>query len=154
MDEITRLKKLFTDHYDGNPWLDINIVDTLKELTPSQAASKIGDHNSIWQIVQHVVAWRETNLARIQGELVPAPSHNFIEEIQDKSEAAWEKLLGRLQRSQEMLLAYLEKADAASFDTIYKPNQHTYYEHLQGILQHDAYHLGQIVLLKKLISNF
>jgi uncharacterized damage-inducible protein DinB len=27
----------------------------------------------------------------------------------------------------------------------------TYYEHIQGIIQHDAYHLGQIVLLSKLL---
>ena len=151
MDELSRLKKLFTDHYNGNPWLDINIVDTLNELTASQAARKIGDFNSIWQIVQHLVAWRETNLVRIQGEMVPAPANNFMEEIQDTTEAAWEQLLERLQQSQQMILAYFENADTASFDTIYKPNQHSYYEHLQGILQHDAYHLGQIVLLKKLI---
>ncbi len=154
MDELTRLRKLFTDHYDGNPWLDINIVDTLNELTASQAARTIGDHNSIWQIVRHIVAWRETNLARIQGEMVPAPPNNFIEEIHDTSDAAWEKLLKRLERSQQMILAYFEKADTATFNNIYQPNQHSFYEHLQGILQHDAYHLGQIVLLKKLISNF
>jgi hypothetical protein len=32
---------------------------------------------------------------------------------------------------------------------LYKSNGMTYYEYIHGVIQHDAYHLGQIVLLAK-----
>ena len=43
---------------------------------------------------------------------------------------------------------YFDDADLAK---IYVNNGHTYYEHIHGIIQHDVYHLGQIVILKKLL---
>jgi hypothetical protein len=43
----------------------------------------------------------------------------------------------------------LKSFPQAAFETVYPPNQMTWYEHIQGMLQHDAYHLGQIVLLAK-----
>ena len=46
--------------------------------------------------------------------------------------------------------AFLENFNESQFDKIYPSNKMTYYEHIHGILQHDAYHLGQIVLLSKL----
>lgn len=151
MTELQRIKKLLSDHFDGSPWLDVNIVDTLKGIPASKAVRKIGNHNSIWQIVNHMIAWREGILKRVKGEFFPSPENNFIEEIKDISEEAWQATLKKLERSQRNLLSFLESADDSILEKIYVPNNLTYYEHLQGILQHDAYHLGQIVLLKKLI---
>ncbi|WP_235811010.1 DUF1572 domain-containing protein [Aequorivita aquimaris] len=42
----------------------------------------------------------------------------------------------------------LPKAD---FEKEYPTNKHSYYKHIHGIIQHDAYHLGQIVLLAKMV---
>jgi|SRR6185436_15236648 len=150
MTELQRLKKLLSDHFDGSPWLDVNIMDTLKDISASKAAGKTGNHNSIWQIVNHMIAWREANLKRVKDEVLPAPDNNFIEEIKDTSEEAWKATLKKLERSQHNILSFLESADDSVLEKIYIPNNLTYYEHLQGILQHDAYHLGQIVLLKKI----
>jgi len=152
MSELVRLKKLLNDHFDGSPWLDVNIMDTLKDLTSSQAAKKIDHLNTIWQIVNHVIAWRETNLQRLKSQLPPAPANNFFEEIKDTSEKEWRTTLNKLERSQYNILFFISSSKDSMLEKIYTPNDFTYYEHLQGILQHDAYHLGQIILLKKLIS--
>ncbi len=150
--EVERLIKLFKDHYNGSPWLDVTIVDTLKSVSAAQAARKIGNHNSIWQIVRHMIAWRHANLNRIQGAIHHAPANNYIGEITDSSEQAWKSELQALEESQKAILSYLLSGKDLGFDAVYPPNSLTYYEHIQAILQHDAYHLGQIVLLKKLLS--
>ena len=55
MKEAERIIKLFEDLYNGSPWIDVNIVDTLKNITTNQAANKIiAERNSIWEIVNHV----------------------------------------------------------------------------------------------------
>ncbi|MEP7171342.1 MAG: DinB family protein, partial [Bacteroidota bacterium] len=63
----------------------------------------------------------------------------------------WQRTLKKLERSQHNILSFLSSENDSVLEKIYIANNHTYYEHLQGILQHDAYHLGQIVLLKKLL---
>ena len=41
--------------------------------------------------------------------------------------------------------------DDADFDKIDPNKNHNFYEDIHGIIQHDVYHLGQIVILKKLL---
>jgi uncharacterized damage-inducible protein DinB len=150
MKETERISKLFTDLYNGSPWIGVVIVPTLKKLTAKQAAKRIyKDWNTIWEITNHLISWRENVLRRVQGEVIKSPSHNYVLPIKDTSEEAWQTTLKRLDDSQIAWLAFLKKFKSADFDKIYPNNGMNYYEHIHGILQHDAYHLGQIVILSK-----
>lgn len=153
MTQIQRLQKLFEDHYDGNPWLDVTILESIQDISAKEAATKIKDLNSIWQILQHMLEWRITNMKRVKGEITASPGNNFIYEISDQSESAWKKLQSDFAISQKEWLLFIKDFDVRKFDLVYEANQHTYYEHIQGILQHDAYHLGQIVLIKKILRS-
>ena len=152
MGELKRLKKIINDGYDGNPWLDVTVTDTLNDVSAERALKKIGDHNSIWEIVNHMIEWREVLWKKVNGEKVFVTNTNFIEEISDSSEKQWKQTLKRVEKSQKNILSFLTKLKDLDYDKTY-PNGHTSYEHLLAIIQHDAYHLGQIVLLKKLISG-
>ena len=153
MTERLRLQKLFEDHYDGSPWLDVNIVDTLSDVTAIEASTNFNNLNSIWQITKHMMEWRKANMQRASGIILHAPSHNFIYELKDKSEKAWNILKQEFHHVHLEFIEFIKQYDSINFDKLYEPNQHTYYEHIQGILQHDAYHLGQIVILKKLVKG-
>lgn len=152
MKETKRIAKLFEDLYNGSPWIDVTVMDTLKNISAEQAAKKvIPERNSIWQIVNHIIAWRENVLLRVQGNEMLTPNNNYFTEIENISETQWQKELDRLSNSQEQWIRFLDNFDESQFDKIYPSNKMTYYEHIHGILQHDAYHLGQIVLLSKLV---
>jgi|SRR6185312_9972296 len=152
MKDSKRIKKLFEDLYNGRPWIDVTIMDTLKNISAEQAAKKvIPERNSIWQIVNHIIAWRENILLRVQGNEMVTPNNNYFTQLEIISETEWQKALERLANSQEQWIHFLENFDESQFDKIYASNKMTYYEHIHGILQHDAYHLGQIVLLSKLV---
>ncbi|HUZ58560.1 MAG TPA: DinB family protein [Hanamia sp.] len=152
MKETKRITKLFEDQYNGNPWIDVTIMGALRNITSEQASKKIAPgRNSIWQIVNHIISWRENVLLRVQGNIITTPNNNYFSEIADTSETAWQKALERLENSQHQWVAFLKTFDETRFEKIYPKNRMSYYEHIHGILQHDAYHLGQIVLLSKLI---
>ena len=152
MKETNRIAKLFEDLYNGSPWIDVTIMDTLKNISAEQAAKKVTPgRNSIWQIVNHMIAWRENVLLRIQGNEIVTPNNNYFTEIENISETEWQKVLERLENSQHQWIAFLKTFEESQFEKIYPKNRMSYYEHIHGILQHDAYHLGQIVLLSKLI---
>ncbi|WP_264553855.1 DinB family protein [Flavobacterium sp. N2038] len=152
MSESKRISNLYQSIYDGNPWLEVTLANTLKNVTAEQAYRKINPNlNTIWEIVNHLIQWRRNILERMQGEVVQAPGHNYFVPVLDPSEAAWEQSLQTLAKSQESWNAFFEDFNDDHLAKIYVNNGHTYYEHLHGIIQHDVYHLGQIVILKKLL---
>ena len=155
MKATERILHLFENIYDGGPWISVTISDSLKNISPEQASARISPgRNTIWEIVNHVIQWRSNVLRRIQGEVIVSPEHNYFLPVKDTSETAWENTLHELNESQKKWLDFLRDFEEGNFDKKYPTNQMTYYEHIHGILQHDAYHLGQIVLLTKLDNSF
>lgn len=151
--DTDRIIKLFADLYEGNPWLGVNWMDTLNTISAEKASRRIAEgRNTIWEIVNHVIHWRRNVLQRLHGDVITTPDHNYILPVSDTSEIAWQRTLKELHLSQQEWLVFLEGCDENQFSKIYPNNQMTYYEHIHGILQHDAYHLGQIVLLAKMIQ--
>lgn len=151
--EKERLVSLFENLYDGYPWLGVNIKSTLKGITAQKASTRyLANCNSIWEIVNHLISWKINVLQRLRGEVITTPDNNYIEEITNTSEEAWQATIIRLEEVHHEWLDYLKALDEADFDKTYPPNGMTYYEHIHGIIQHDAYHLGQIVLLAKGIN--
>ena len=150
MNETKNIAALFENLYNGNPWIDVTIKGTLANIGAKDAASHpLEKCNSIWQLVNHLISWRLNVLRRVQGEVITTPSHNYIVEIVDTSDAAWELTLQQLDESQKKWLTFLENFKSEDFSKVYPNNDMNYYEHIHGIIQHDAYHLGQVVFLIK-----
>ena len=142
MDRATILA-LWNDSWETGhgyaPW-----KDALNELTPSQAAWKPGpNRHSVWAHVNHVSFWREYLLAAVRGE--PKPSQAEIASQQFDAPAdpahatpqAWSAAKERLSRTQTDVAASLA-------------DPRTDPDHFGGLVAHDAYHLGQIMLLRAL----
>lgn len=152
MKDSQRLAGEFRKLFNGQSWIDVNIMDTLTPLTSGQAAAKPFSHaNSIWEIVNHLISWRETILKRMQGDLAPSPENNFFEPVRDHAEAAWQKTLQQFQSSQYEWMNTIDGVDDDWLEVMWEPGSQSRYELIQGILQHDSYHLGQIVILKKFV---
>jgi uncharacterized damage-inducible protein DinB len=148
--ETQRIRSLFENLYNGNPWLDVTIAATLSEISAEKAAKKpAAGGNSIWKIVNHLIGWRENVLQRINGQTVITLDDNYFAPVSDTSEIAWQQTLKNLATSQQKWTEFLQGINDPELSGIYLPNGHTHYEHIHGIIQHDAYHLGQIVLIAK-----
>lgn len=154
MSEVKHLKKLFADLYDGVPWTEVKLTTILTDITSEQAAKKIiPEANSIWQLVQHCVGWRDNVLRKLQGEIFNSPEHNYLLPPDNVSPQAWQHLLSRLEQSEKNWEQFLEQLDDNKLHEPYLPSKgkFTIYEVIHGILHHDNYHFGQIVMLKKLV---
>lgn len=113
-------------------------------LTPDQAAwsppSRDGHpgRTSIWQIVLHMVFWRENALRRLETGKGPSDDEvsrlNFPK-IDDVSEGAWAAARRRLAETQERVIVALRDPRAEADRVMY-------------LLPHDSYHIGQINYLR------
>lgn len=154
MSATKRIKSLYKKLYNESPWLGVNIRSTLESITAEQASKRVIQNcNTVWELVNHMVSWRRNVLKRISGETIKTPDHNYIEPVLDKSANSWADTLLQLDASQFEWLRFLEEFNERNFENIYPANNMTYYEHIHGIIQHDAYHLGQIVLLIKQLKQ-
>ena len=88
-------------------------------------------------------------MSRMQGESPKTPDNNYVTDIDDRSENAWKRILLEFEQTQTDWLKFLATFNESEFEKVYTPNNMNYYEHIHGIIQHDAYHLGQIVILAK-----
>ncbi|MFI5171231.1 MAG: DinB family protein [Chitinophagales bacterium] len=155
MNESKNISKLFADLYNGNPWTCIKLSDILDGITADQAASRpIANANTIWQLVNHCVGWRENVLRKLHGEDFKSPEDNYLSPIEDTSLNAWNALLDRLKKTETEWEDFLKNYDDKLLHDGYKPskNEFTNYEVIHGILHHDNYHFGQISMLKKLLK--
>lgn len=150
MNEQQRLTALFKNLFNGDPWLDITILGTLSQVSPQKAALKPGyGGNSIWEIVNHMISWRHVILKRIQGEPKNTPEHNYFLPVDDTSDSAWSDTLEKFDASQQIWLDYLATVDESELNRNYQGSPYSIYDLIHGIIQHDAYHLGQLTLLAK-----
>ncbi|MCW3094171.1 MAG: hypothetical protein JWP81_5240 [Ferruginibacter sp.] len=150
MNETERITELFEDIYDGDSWIGVSLVETLQNISAEKAAKKVAlQWNTIWEIVNHVISWRDNVLQRVKGMITQSPADNYFTPVKDQSEKAWQDTLSALKNSQQQWITFLQKMPGEDLEKIYKNNNASYYKNIHGILQHDAYHLGQIVLLAK-----
>jgi uncharacterized damage-inducible protein DinB len=153
MKETERIIKLYNDLYNGVPWIDVSLKGTLKKLSARQAAKKVSrKYNSVWEIVNHIIKWRIHVLKRLEGEKINVTGNNYFEKVTDISEGAWRLTLKQLDDSQKQWNIFLKKLKDRNLENINPKSRKTYYWHIHSIIQHDAYHLGQIVMLTKAIG--
>lgn len=149
--ETKRLKQELVHLYDGDPWIDVQLKQTLSNISAEKASGRIAKgRNTIWEIVNHLIEWRRMLLKRLKGNVIPAPEDNFIRKISDTSEEAWKRTMEDLEETQQEWVKFLDRLSDDDLEKVYTGNEESYYYHIQGLIQHDAYHLGQIVLLSKL----
>jgi uncharacterized damage-inducible protein DinB len=158
--ESSRLIDQLQRAHDGDVWHGSPIVAILSGITHDQAARQPpnGAH-SIWELVLHVTAWRNEVARRSTGEPSGEPDAGDWPAVGDPTAARWAEALAALDASHERLVSAV---GALSDERLLQPTNDprsrplgtgvTYYELLHGSVQHDAYHAGQIAIVKKVLG--
>jgi uncharacterized damage-inducible protein DinB len=153
MAELNRIAKLFADLQHGDCWIGTNFKDALQGVDAALATKHIRRHsNNIWQLVFHLTYWRTTVINRINDSLEPPPFQDFALP-DDLNEANWKQALIDFENTYHQLRSTLLHFKEQNLDKPSPRPEQTYYQLIYGCLQHDTYHLGQIVLLKKALDK-
>lgn len=147
--EINRILKLYADLQHGNCWIGNNFKDTLQGIDSVKAAQSISpEGNSIWQLTSHIIYWRSTVVNRLTGTDNPPPFKDFL--LPDElHEASWKQTLHDFESAYHSLRNAIQHLKDEQLDKASPKPEQTFYQLIMGCLQHDAYHLGQIMLLKQ-----
>ena len=157
MSEVDRITDQFRRAFDGEAWHGPSVTALLNGVTAEQAAARpIPGAHTIWELTQHIRAWEGACLRRLNGDPAQLPDSEDWSDVNDHSEAAWEKTKQMLIDTHTKLLEALGSLDDSRLDQPIMnhpeiPFSSTYVT-LHGGVQHDLYHAGQIAILKKALG--
>ena len=150
--EINRIVKLFADLQHGDCWIGNNFKEVLHGINAEKAIENIeGKTNSTWQLVAHITYWRTSVVNRLTGSNNPPPFQDFL--LPDNcNEESWRQALHDFEAAYHLLRNAIHHFNEENLDKPSPKKEQTFYELMLGCLQHDAYHLGQLMLLKKVTA--
>lgn len=145
------LADLLERTFRGGAWHGPAVAEALAGVDAAAAARRpIAGAHTIWEIVRHLTVWNEVPRRRIDGErLVDLPAERDWPRVSEVSEPAWQAALAALEESHAALHARVRDLGDAQLDEPVAGSDPTVRGMLLGVLQHNAYHAGQIALLKK-----
>lgn len=154
MTEMERIRDQFQRGWDGEAWHGPPLRDILRDVTASEAnARPIAGAHTIGEIVQHLVYWRWATVERMAGKLVSPEHDEQWPPLRDSGESAWREALAVLESRQQTLMQTLGKLSDEQLSQPIAGRNHNLYVQLHGFLQHDLWHAGQIVLLKRAVRT-
>ena len=149
--------------FDGNAWHGPALQDALADVTADEASWRPApDVHSIWEIALHVAGWAEEVASRLQGNTPKEPSSGDWSEVVEPGNAdGWADVVQRVFSARDSAIAAALTLEEADLDimsgTSIDPPLGTGFSRaglIEGLAQHNAYHTGQISLLKKMIRSY
>lgn len=145
------LEQMAACHYKKN-WF-VPLKDALKGMKAAQAMEGVhGDGHSVWQIVNHILFWNERLLIRFRGEVPPKMEIDNSGTFSGNSgsEEEWENTLRKLYLVMEELETRFRETDNSVLQKEgFKGAGATWFEMFAQLPIHMAYHIGQIVTIRK-----
>jgi hypothetical protein len=152
MTHIEQIAQHFRQVHTGGNWTSVNLQSVLSDITLEQATRKIGDLNTIAVLTYHVNYYVDTVLKVLQGGPLTGNDKLSFELPPLTTAAEWRALADKAISDAELFAAAIEQLPAHRlFEDFTDAKYGNYYRNLHGIIEHTHYHLGQMVILKKII---
>jgi DinB superfamily len=152
MNLTAQIAKHFREVYFGGNWTSVNLKETLKDVTWQQATTKVYSFNTIAVLVYHINYYVSAVLPVLQGGALNASDKYSFDCPPILSQQDWEKLLDKTQAEAETFVGIIENLPESKLEETFSEEKYgNYYRNLHGIIEHTHYHLGQIVLIKKIL---
>lgn len=154
MEHCTQLAKHLRDVYFGGNWTWVNYKDTLADLTCEEVNQKIDSLNTIVALVYHTNYYVRAITKVLQKQELDSKDKFSFNHPPIQSQQEWEDFRDETYKEAENLATMIEQLpDSILSETFVNDKYGNYYRNFLGLIEHCHYHLGQIVILKKLIRQ-
>ncbi len=138
----------------GKNWTWVNLKDTLADVDWQLAIRKREGFNTIAALTFHINYYVESILKVLQGKTLDSHDDYSFNHPAINNEASWQKLLDKAWADATTCAEMIEQLpDSKLEETFVNEKYGTYFRNFAGCIEHTHYHLGQIVILKKLFQS-
>ena len=154
MTEIERIREQLKRAFEGNAWHGPSVMEVLSDVTSQQAAARVFPAaHTIWELTLHIGAWEGACLTRLQGERAELTDAEDWPTVTETTESAWQRCKSTLVDGNQRLRDAIASLDEQRLDEPILSGMPSVYITVQGVVQHDLYHAGQIAILKKALKE-
>jgi len=153
--EILVIIKTLRETLEGEPWFGRSVYSLLDEINPSIVHNKPNNNShSLADLLFHMITWAEFTQKRLEKE----KSHDlaFFETQDwrniDPAVHTWKKGLEEFKKIQLSIIQLLIKAEDSLLNETVDFRKYDFRYLLNGYIQHNIYHVGQIAYLNKMLQ--
>jgi uncharacterized damage-inducible protein DinB len=152
--EINNYIREFETIYNGEPWYGKSLMAVINNADPKDVFKKQkSTAHSAYEITHHLYAWRDLLVKRLKGDTKASIEVNSKEDWaslpKDQTTATWKELIKKLEQNQQELIKALPGWNDEALDKDFAGTSYSLRTFLNGQIQHDIYHIGQIALALK-----
>lgn len=126
----------------------------MADVTWQQATTQVYTFNTIAALVYHINYYVSAVLKVLQGSPLDASDKYSFDHPPILSQEDWEKFVEKTWTDAENFAGLIEQLPESKLREDFSENKYgNYYRNIHGIIEHCHYHLGQIVLIKKIIAQ-
>ena len=145
-----RIRELFLER----KWIaNTNYKEQIESISWKQAIKQVNNLNSIALLTFHVNYYLGGVISVLNGGPLSIRDKFSFDIPPINSEADWKNLASNFIANAEEFAALVEKLDDHRLNQPFVDEKYgTYQRNIEGLIEHSYYHLGQISLIRKMIS--
>jgi uncharacterized damage-inducible protein DinB len=140
---------------EGQPWYGKSAYHLLEEIDEANIYIK-PNHNShsLADLLYHMLTWAEFTQNRIEKEPIPDIAAFEVSDWRLIYPAVhnWQKGLAALKASHHKIIDLLQTKDDSFLEEKCDYRKYDFRYLLNGLIQHNIYHLGQVAYVNKLLA--
>jgi len=138
--------------FQGKSWHGPSVREVLADISAKDAAAHpIPGAHSIWEIVLHLIGGYNLVLRRLHGERVQLSEEEAWPPVTEFSAPAWRESQDTLEQLNQQLQSAVRAFPIQRLSEELGSKYPAFIQFI-GAPQHDLYHAGQIVMLKKALA--
>lgn len=150
MPEISLIVDQLQRALDGEAWHGPALMEILDGIDAKAAAARpISQAHSIWELVLHLAGWERVVERRLHGEKLSLSDQENFGRIPVANEHAWQEAVKNLRQIHDQLIRTVSSLPESKLNDTVQGKDYNVQFMLLGVVQHAAYHAGQIALLKR-----
>jgi hypothetical protein len=153
MNLTKQIAKSIRDVWCGGNWTAVNLKETLADVRWEQATTKVYSFNTIAALVYHINYFVKAVLMVLDGKPLDAHDKFSFDLTPINSQQDWEKLISETFTDAERCASLVEQLQEYKLWENFADEKYgSYYRNIHGLIEHTHYHLGQIVIIKKILQ--
>lgn len=151
-----QISKQLKDLFLTGQWVgtNLNLKAQLDDVSFEMAVTKYDSLNTIAMLAFHINYYLEGVMEVFKGGNLEIKDKYSYDLPPISSQAEWDAMRLKIYQNAENFVLLVEQMPLARLDEPFTDEKYgTYLRNLIGMLEHSYYHLGQIVLIKKLVLS-
>ncbi|MCO6148846.1 DUF1572 domain-containing protein [Flavobacterium sp. NRK1] len=152
MNMSEQIAKHFKEVFFGGNWTTVNLKDTLADVTWQEAIAKKYSFNTIATLTYHITYYVSAITKVLEGGPLDASDKLSFNHPPIESQKDWDDFLTQKWQEAHRMADLIEQLPENMLAENFSDEKYgSYYRNFHGLIEHTHYHLGQIVLIKKII---